>query len=84
MYLLSYFSLFFHLPELLFSRAKVQKSKNKNISVRYILNLASHYPPLLDEDSAPILSVESIRNIYYGELNERGRSHGVRPYPTKI
>ena len=48
MYLLSYFSLFFHLPELLFSRAKVQKSKNKNISVRYILNLAPHYPPLLE------------------------------------
>jgi len=71
MYLLSYFSLFFHLPELLFSRAKVQKSRNKNISDRDILNLAPHYPPLLDEISAPILSVESIRNIYYWELNKK-------------
>ena len=70
-YLFSYFSLFSQLPELLLSRAKIQKSQSKNISDKDILNLAPHYPPLLDEISAPILSIESIRNIYYWELNKR-------------
>jgi GT2 family glycosyltransferase len=70
-YLLSYFSLLFQFPELLLARAKIQKSRNEDISDRDILNLAPHYPPLLDEDSAPILSVESIRNIYFWELNKK-------------
>jgi len=74
-YLFSYFSLLFQLPELLFSRVKIQKSRNENISDKDILNLAPHYPPLLDEISAPILSVESIRKIYFRELNKRVRSH---------
>ena len=71
-YLFSYFSLLFQLPELLLARAKIQKSRNENISDEDILNLAPHYPPLLDEISAPILSIESIRNIYYWELRKRG------------
>jgi len=74
-YFLSYVSLFFQLPELLLARAKIQKSRNENISDKDILNLAPHYPPLLDEISAPILTVESIRNIYYWELKKRVRSH---------
>jgi hypothetical protein len=72
-YLFSYLSLFFQLPELLLLRIKTQKSRNKNISDRDILNLAPHYPPLLDEISAPILTVESIRNIYFWELNRKGK-----------
>lgn len=67
-YFSSYFSLLFQLPELLLSRIKIQKSRNKNISDKDILNLAPHYPPLLDETSSPILTVESIRNIYCLEL----------------
>lgn len=74
-YLFSYFSLLFQLPELLLARAKIQKSRNENISDEDILNLAPYYPPLLDEISAPILSIESIRNIYYWELNKRVKSH---------
>jgi hypothetical protein len=70
-YLFSYFSLFSQLPELLFSRVKIQKSRNENISDKDILNLAPHYPPLLDEISAPILSIKSIRNIYFRELNKK-------------
>jgi len=70
-YLLSYVSLFFQLPELFFLRAKIQKSRNKNVSDNDILNLDPHYPPLLDEASAPILTVESIRNVYYWELNKK-------------
>ncbi len=70
-YLFSYISLFFQLPELLFSRARIQKSRNKNVSDKDILNLGPHYPPLLDEISAPILSIESIRNVYYWELNKK-------------
>ena len=69
-YLLSYVSLFSQLPELLLARAKVQKSRNKNVSDKDILNLDPHYPPLLDEVSAPILTVESIRNVYYWELKK--------------
>ncbi len=71
-YLWSYFSLFFQLPELFLLRAKIQKFRNKNVSDKDILNLAPHYPPLLDEASAPILTVESIRNIYFWDLNKKG------------
>ena len=67
-YLWSYFSLFAQLPELLVSRIKTQKSRSKKITDKNILDLAPYYPPLLDETSSPILSVESIRNIYCLEL----------------
>lgn len=72
-YLFSYISLFFQLPELFLLRIKAQKSRNENIKDRDILNLAPHYPPLLDEISAPILTVESIRNVYFWELNRKGK-----------
>jgi GT2 family glycosyltransferase len=72
-YLLSYLSILFQLPELLLLRIKTQKSRNKNITDREILNLAPRYPPLLDEISAPILTVESIRNIYVWQLNQKGK-----------
>jgi len=74
-YLFSYFSLLLQLSGLLLARAKIQKSRNESISDKDILNLAPHYPPLLDEISAPILSIESIRNIYYWELNKKVKSH---------
>lgn len=72
-YFCSYFSLFLQLPELLLSRIKIQKSRNKDVSDKDILNLAPHYPPLLDEIATSILTVESIRNIYFWDLNKKGK-----------
>jgi len=83
-YIFSYFSFLFQLPELFLSRNKIQKFRNKNISDKDILNLAPYYPPLLDEISAPILTVESIRNIYCWELNKKGSMAGSGPITRKI